>query len=36
MFTVGFAAETENLEVHARGKLEQKGLDMVAGQPGRQ
>lgn len=30
-FTVGFAAETENLEAHARKKLESKGLDMVAG-----
>ncbi len=30
-FTVGFAAETEQLEAHARGKLEAKGLDMVAG-----
>ena len=28
-FTVGFAAETEKLEVHARGKLENKQLDMV-------
>lgn len=30
IFTVGFAAETEQLETYARGKLEQKGLDMVA------
>ncbi len=29
-FTVGFAAETEQLETHARHKLENKGLDMVA------
>jgi phosphopantothenoylcysteine decarboxylase/phosphopantothenate--cysteine ligase len=29
-FTVGFAAETEGLESHARGKLEAKGLDMIA------
>lgn len=29
-FTVGFAAETENLEAYARGKLEAKGLDMIA------
>jgi phosphopantothenoylcysteine decarboxylase / phosphopantothenate---cysteine ligase len=29
-FTVGFAAETEQLENHARGKLEAKGLDMIA------
>lgn len=29
-FTVGFAAETEKLEEHARGKLEGKGLDMIA------
>ena len=29
-FTVGFAAETENLEAHAREKLQQKGLDMIA------
>jgi phosphopantothenoylcysteine decarboxylase/phosphopantothenate--cysteine ligase len=29
-FTVGFAAETEQLEAHARGKLEAKGLDMIA------
>jgi len=29
-FVVGFAAETEDLENNARGKLEAKGLDMVA------
>lgn len=29
-FTVGFAAETENLEQYARGKLEKKKLDMIA------
>ncbi len=29
-FTVGFAAETENLEQHARAKLENKKLDLVA------
>ena len=29
-FTVGFAAETENLEQHAREKLKRKGLDMIA------
>jgi len=29
-FTVGFAAETEKLEAHARAKLESKGLDMIA------
>jgi phosphopantothenoylcysteine decarboxylase / phosphopantothenate---cysteine ligase len=29
-FVVGFAAETENLEVHARAKLDAKRLDMVA------
>ncbi|GAB6043437.1 bifunctional phosphopantothenoylcysteine decarboxylase/phosphopantothenate--cysteine ligase CoaBC [Endothiovibrio diazotrophicus] len=29
-FTVGFAAETDELEVHARDKLRRKGLDMVA------
>lgn len=37
-FTVGFAAETENLLDYARGKLTRKALDMVAanlvGQPG--
>jgi phosphopantothenoylcysteine decarboxylase/phosphopantothenate--cysteine ligase len=29
-FTVGFAAETENVTGHARAKLEAKGLDLVA------
>ena len=29
-FTVGFAAETESLQMHARDKLERKGLDMIA------
>jgi phosphopantothenoylcysteine decarboxylase/phosphopantothenate--cysteine ligase len=29
-FTVGFAAETENLEQHAREKLKRKGLDMIS------
>lgn len=29
-FTVGFAAETENLEANARAKLERKGLDLIA------
>jgi len=29
-FTVGFAAETENLEAHAREKLQNKNLDMIA------
>ncbi len=29
-FTVGFAAETENLEAHAREKLQSKKLDMIA------
>lgn len=29
-FTVGFAAETENLEVNAQKKLESKKLDMIA------
>lgn len=29
-FIVGFAAESENLEQHARGKLDAKSLDMVA------
>lgn len=28
-FTVGFAAETQNLEAHARAKLEGKSLDMI-------
>lgn len=29
-FTVGFAAETHDLEPHARSKLESKGVDMIA------
>jgi len=29
-FTVGFAAETQDLEAHARTKLTAKGLDMIA------
>jgi len=29
-FTLGFAAETENVEIYARGKLERKNLDMIA------
>ena len=29
-FTVGFAAETDNLELHARHKLEAKHIDMIA------
>ena len=29
-FVVGFAAETEQVEEHARGKLERKRLDMIA------
>ena len=29
-FTVGFAAETENLAEYAKGKLERKNLDMIA------
>jgi len=37
-FTVGFAAETENLIAHAKQKLEIKGIDMIAanqiGNPG--
>ena len=39
-FCVGFAAETENVETYARGKLERKRLDMIAanevGRPGRE
>ncbi|TWI05840.1 phosphopantothenoylcysteine decarboxylase/phosphopantothenate--cysteine ligase [Luteimonas cucumeris] len=27
---VGFAAETENIEAHARGKLQKKNLDLIA------
>lgn len=30
LFTVGFAAETEKLEEHARAKLEKKQLDIIA------
>ncbi len=30
---MGFAAETERLEAHAREKLERKGLDMIAANP---
>ena len=29
-FTVGFAAETQNVEAYARSKMEKKGLDMIA------
>ena len=29
-FTVGFAAETSNIEEYAKGKLERKNLDMIA------
>ncbi|MHB1565495.1 MAG: bifunctional phosphopantothenoylcysteine decarboxylase/phosphopantothenate--cysteine ligase CoaBC [Acidiferrobacter sp.] len=32
-FTVGFAAETENLEANARAKLHQKGLDLIVANP---
>jgi phosphopantothenoylcysteine decarboxylase/phosphopantothenate--cysteine ligase len=32
-FTVGFAAETEKLEIHAREKLKRKSLDMIAANP---
>jgi phosphopantothenoylcysteine decarboxylase/phosphopantothenate--cysteine ligase len=32
-FTVGFAAETEKLELHAREKLTRKSLDMIAANP---
>jgi len=32
-FTVGFAAETEKLESHARDKLMRKSLDMIAANP---
>lgn len=31
VFTLGFAAETEDMQARARGKREKKGLDMVAG-----
>ena len=30
-FTVGFAAETEKLEEHARSKFQRKNLDMIVG-----
>ncbi len=30
LFSVGFAAETENLEQHARQKLKDKGVEMIA------
>jgi phosphopantothenoylcysteine decarboxylase/phosphopantothenate--cysteine ligase len=30
LFTVGFAAETDNVDAYARQKLDSKGLDMVA------
>jgi phosphopantothenoylcysteine decarboxylase/phosphopantothenate--cysteine ligase len=30
LFTVGFAAETHDLMQYARGKLERKGIDMIA------
>jgi phosphopantothenoylcysteine decarboxylase / phosphopantothenate---cysteine ligase len=30
LFTVGFAAETQDIEKYARGKLEKKQLDMIA------
>ena len=33
-FTVGFAAETENLVANAKQKLADKKLDMIAGEPG--
>ena len=29
-FTVGFAAETDDVEANARGKLERKRLDLIA------
>jgi phosphopantothenoylcysteine decarboxylase/phosphopantothenate--cysteine ligase len=29
-FCLGFAAETQNMEIHARGKLKRKQLDMIA------
>ncbi len=32
-YTVGFAAETEDLEAHARAKLRAKGLDLIAANP---
>jgi phosphopantothenoylcysteine decarboxylase/phosphopantothenate--cysteine ligase len=33
LFSVGFAAETENLLKHAQGKLERKKLDMIVANP---
>jgi phosphopantothenoylcysteine decarboxylase/phosphopantothenate--cysteine ligase len=30
VFSVGFAAETDDLEQHAKSKLEEKGIDMIA------
>ncbi len=33
LFSVGFAAETENLIKHAQGKLERKKLDMIVANP---
>ena len=33
LFTVGFAAETEELEKYAKGKLERKKLDMIVANP---
>ncbi|MEM9530349.1 MAG: bifunctional phosphopantothenoylcysteine decarboxylase/phosphopantothenate--cysteine ligase CoaBC [Pseudomonadota bacterium] len=32
-FTVGFAAETHDLETHAKGKLERKKVDLIAANP---
>lgn len=32
-YTVGFAAETENLETHGRAKLTHKGLDLIVANP---
>ena len=33
IFTVGFAAETENLIEHAKAKLDRKKLDMIIANP---
>jgi len=33
LFSIGFAAETENLIKHAQGKLERKKLDMIVANP---
>ena len=33
LFTVGFAAETEKLEKHAKDKLKRKNLDMIVANP---